>query len=141
MLGWDTPALRELATSLGLDSRITWKGVVSYQQVAAEMQQADALLVFSRYESQGCVILEAHCCGLPVIATSVGGIPEIVSSKDTILVPSEDEDALLDAMQQMMDKRSSYDRAAIANDAQDKFSYRAVGKQFLELYNGLQPNS
>lgn len=134
MLGWDTPALRTLATELGLDGYIVWKGVVSYPQVAAEMQQADALLLFSRYESQGCVILEAHCTGLPVIATNVGGIPEITSSADTVLVPSEDEPALLQAMLRMMDGQDAFDRASIAAAAIKKFSYEAVGKQFVELY-------
>ncbi|HYE53962.1 MAG TPA: glycosyltransferase [Chitinophagaceae bacterium] len=137
MLGWDTPALRAMSSALGLDGHVIWKGVVSYRQVAAEMQQASVLLVFSRYESQGCVILEALCCGLPVIATRVGGIPEIVQEHNTILVESENEQQLLEAMVRSMDQYAQFDRPAIARESQERFSYETVGKQFADLYNHL----
>jgi len=134
MLGWDTPELRELSMQLGLDGHVIWKGIVSYDQVAVEMQHASALLMFSRYESQGCVILEALCCGLPVIATRVGGIPEMMNDHNGILVENENEEQLLQAMLQCMDQYNKFDRAAIAQQAQSRFSYEAVGKEFVDLY-------
>jgi glycosyltransferase involved in cell wall biosynthesis len=134
MLGWDTPALRNLCTELGLDDHVQWKGVVPYREVALEMQHASALLMFSRYENQPCVILEALCCALPVIATSVGGIPELVNGANGVLVEPGNEAQLLRACLGCMEGYALFDRAAIAAEAQRRFSYDAVGKQFVELY-------
>lgn len=134
MLGWDTPALRKQCDELGLNDHVQWKGVVSYREVAVEMQHASALLMFSRYENQPCVILEALCCGLPVIATGVGGIPEIINNTNGILVEPGNENELLTACIQCMDEYSFYNRSEIAQKAQHLFSYDAVGKQLVELY-------
>ncbi len=134
MLGWDTPVLKTLCTELQLDDHVQWKGVVPYKAVAVEMEQASALLMFSRYENQPCVILEALCCGLPVIATRVGGIPEVVNSSNGILVDPGNEEQLLNACIQLMDQQHQYDRASIAQHAQGLFSYATVGKQFIDLY-------
>jgi glycosyltransferase involved in cell wall biosynthesis len=134
MLGWDTPALKKLCTELQLIDHVQWKGVVSYQQVAVEMQQSSALLMFSRYENQPCVILEALCCGLPVIATKVGGIPEIVNDSNGLLVEPGNEDQLLKACVQCMNEHQRFNGASIAELSQRLFSYEAVGKQFADLY-------
>ncbi|HEY0676876.1 MAG TPA: glycosyltransferase, partial [Chitinophagaceae bacterium] len=135
MLGWDNSELRSLSASLGLDEHVVWKGVVPYQQVAIEMQQSSALLMFSRYENQPCVILEALCCGLPVLATAVGGIPEVIDESNGMLVKPEDEEELSDAMSRMISENAKYNRQFIAQLARDRFSYQAVGRQFVELYD------
>ena len=138
MLGWDTPALKKLSSEKGLDDHVTWKGVVSYQQVATEMKQASVFVLFSRYENQPCVILESLCSGLPVIATEVGGIPEIVHEQNGILVENGSHPhayvALLTAIVKCMDEPNRFDRKAISENAQHLFSYDAVGKQFTDLY-------
>ncbi|HYF30013.1 MAG TPA: glycosyltransferase [Chitinophagaceae bacterium] len=134
MLGWDTPELKRLATTLGLDTHITWKGVVAYQQVAKEMQYASALLLFSRYENLPCVVLESLCCGLPVIATAVGGIPEVINASNGMLVQPGNEGELLQAMLQCMEHPERFNRQSIAAQAQQLFSYETVGKQFADLY-------
>jgi glycosyltransferase involved in cell wall biosynthesis len=132
MLGWDTPALKQLATDLALDDHIQWKGIVTYQQVAAEMQHSSAFLLFSRYENQPCVILESLSCGLPVISSSVGGIPEVVNNANGLLVEQGNEDQLLGAIITFMNS-NNYARAAIATRAKELFSYEAVGKRFIEV--------
>ena len=134
MLGWDTPALKKLCTELQLDNHVKWKGVVPYQQVAAEMQQSSALLMFSRYENQPCVILEALCCGLPVIATKVGGIPEIINESNGILVEPGNEIQLLNACLMLMKNNDRFNGMAISQQSRELFSYGAVGKQFADLY-------
>lgn len=134
MLGWDTPALRQLATYLDLADHIQWKGVVPYQQVAAEMQQSSVFVLFSRYENQPCVILESLSCGLPVISSSVGGIPEVVNATNGLLVVPGNEEQLLGAIILFMNGQNEYDRAAIAVRAKELFSYEAVGKGFLMCY-------
>lgn len=136
MLGWDTPALKQLASELGLDAHIEWKGVVAYPQVALEMQRSSAFILFSRYENQPCVILESLSTGLPVISSAVGGIPEVVNASNGLLVEPGNEEQLLGAIVSLMNS-DNYDRAAIATRAKELFSYEAVGKRFMEVVQSI----
>jgi glycosyltransferase involved in cell wall biosynthesis len=81
-----------------------------------------------------CVIIEALCCGLPVISTNVGGIPELIDESNGILIKNEDEDALLHSMQQLYLSYKNYDRHQIAETAQKNFSYQTVGEQIHDAY-------
>ena len=134
MAGWETVELKEKSRSLGLDRYIKWAGILSYEEVAQKMQVSHSLVMFSRYENFPCVVIEALCCGLPVIATNVGGIPEAVNHANGLLVQSENEDELLQAMMNMIDNYDSFDGAYIADQASNKYSYESIGKQFYDLY-------
>lgn len=98
------------------------------------MQSAHALVMFSRYENFPCIIIEALCCGLPVISTHVGGIPEAVNDSNGWLIPSENEEALLETMIRMIDSYAVFNRHEVANDAGDKYNDSVIGKQFYSLY-------
>lgn len=134
MAGWETAELRKKALSLGLERHIKWVGVLSYNEVATAMQASHSLIMFSRYENFPCVVIEALCCGLPVIATDVGGIPEAVNLSNGLVVKSENEDELLHAMTSMIDNYGSFNRTKIADQASKKYSYEVIGKQFCDLY-------
>ncbi len=134
LAGWDTPQLKQMAASLGLEEMVKWRGILSHKQVAVEMQYAHAIVMFSRYENFPCVIIEGLCCGIPVIATNVGGIPEAVNGSNGWLVPSENEAALLEAMIRMIDNYGAFNREEIAEDAGNKYNHTTIGKQFYSLY-------
>jgi len=95
---------------------------------------ASVLVLFSRYENLPCVIIEALSCGLPVIATDVGGVSELVNENNGLLVRSEDEKDLTESMNDVMNNYKNYDREQIAAQAGERFSYATIGKQFNELY-------
>ena len=136
MVGDRDPAIREFAIALGLpDSAIRFRGEIPYNQVAKEMQEADSLIVFSNIENSPCVIAEALCCGLPVIATRVGGIPELVDQTNSILIEPRNQDLLVEAMKDMIGSKEKYDRPKIAVIAQGKFNYKVIGNKFDEMYN------
>jgi len=127
--------VRQVLTDSGLlNKKVFLTGLISYAEVAALLRESHFLFLFSRYENQPCVLLEALCCGLPVIATRVGGIPEIVDDSNGILVDSEREDQLLDAFCRIMDRYLQYDRSAIAKNAAARFSYAAVGARFAAIF-------
>jgi len=113
------------------------KGEVSNKEVARQMQDASALVMFSRYENFPCVIIEALCCGLPVVATNVAGIPEAVDASNGILVESENEAQLLAAMIEMIERFHLFDGPGIAQKAAKKYNYNTIGKQFFDLYNAV----
>jgi glycosyltransferase involved in cell wall biosynthesis len=127
--------LRKMINELELNSIVSCIGEISYPEVAIQMQKASAFVMFSRHENFPCVMVEALCCGLPVIGTAVGGVPEAISENNGIIILPENEDELLSAMNTMMNEYQKYNREKISFDARQKYNYSAVGKQFFELYN------
>ena len=120
-----------------LNTKIFLKGEINYSEVAVELQQADALLMFSRFENSPCTIIEALCCGLPVIATSVGGIPELIDESNGLLITSEDNAALSGAMENLRMNYALYNRKKIAEHARGRFSYTVIGKKMDTIYNSI----
>jgi glycosyltransferase involved in cell wall biosynthesis len=135
MVGDKDPSIRLTATQLGIHDRVRFTGEITYQEVAVEMKEADCLVLFSDMENSPCVIGEALCCGLPVIATRVGGIPELVNESNGILVSPRDTNALEAAMLAMIKTGDRFDPEEISRAATAKFSYPVVGKQFDDLYS------
>jgi glycosyltransferase involved in cell wall biosynthesis len=100
--------------------------------VAAILQFADALVLSSRFENLPCVLLEALATGTPMIATNVGGVAEIIHKGNGILVPSEDENALLAAMTDIQQR--AYSAEEMHAEAQQKYSPTTIAGLFLEAY-------
>ena len=121
-------------TELGIKNFVSIVGEVPHEKVAAAMQAHDLFVLFSNYENLPCVIIEAQASGLPVLATDVGGISEMINEKSGKLVNARDETALLNELQIMMDQLNQYDRQQIRQQAVSQYSYESVGKQFFEIY-------
>lgn len=130
-------ALQQYAHALGIAGHIRFTGVLHYEQVAPEMQQADALVHFSNYENLPCVVNEALCCGLPVLSSAVGGIPELVHSGNGILVEAGNIAALAGALNHYLDNPAQFDQQRIAAAAQQQFCYATVGKEIQQLYQSV----
>lgn len=95
--GPDGEAFREHARRIGLEGRVTFPGAMP---AAAAFKLGRVLVMPSRAESFPYIVLEAAAAGLPMIATDVGGIGEIVAGTDTRLVPPERADLLARAMRE-----------------------------------------
>lgn len=103
--------------------------------LAKLLSSADALILFSNYENLPCVMLESFCCGVPVIATRVGDIPNYINETNGILIKPGNETQLLEAMQQMTEKKSMYNAEKIRRQMAGEVSKEAVAKKFMEVYN------
>jgi len=104
-----TDELHALARELGIEDAIWFCESVPHAQVGVFLERARVLCLPSRSESFGVALLEAGAYGVPVVATRVGGIPEIVTDGETgLLVPPEDAPALAKALEQLL---SDPDRA------------------------------
>jgi glycosyltransferase involved in cell wall biosynthesis len=126
------------ARNMGLnDQHAHFTGPVSYQKVAEYLQASSALVLYSRYENLPCVILEALCCGLPVISTPVGGIAEVINAGNGILIDSEDEEQLTTAFVQMYTNYHQFDQAKISDAATSLYSYAAVGSLINAVYSNV----
>lgn len=124
----DGPALEELqreATRLGLGKdACRFEG--SVDDMASCYANADILVLTSDHEGTPNVVIEAMASGLPVVATLVGGLPEIVRNGESgILVDPNDEDALARATVVLMCNASLRER------------YGAAGRRFAETHHGL----
>jgi glycosyltransferase involved in cell wall biosynthesis len=131
----DFKRLRKHCKEHELDlSNVRFVGPLDYHEVAAIMQESDVFVLFSNFENLPCVITEAHCCGLPVITTAVGGIPEMMNEGNGIMVNRENIDQLVEAFKTMNANFSSYNKTQIAEEAQARYSYESIGAQFDKVY-------
>ncbi|MBK8952199.1 MAG: glycosyltransferase family 4 protein [Chitinophagaceae bacterium] len=138
MVGDTTPAIRDYAASLAFPERsVHFHGEVSNADVAALMRKADCFVLFSNVENSPCVIGESLCCGVPVIATTVGGIAELVTEENGVLVEACDETVLAEAMKKMTEDYSKFDRKKIAENALGRFSYSVIGKKIDDVYQSV----
>jgi glycosyltransferase involved in cell wall biosynthesis len=84
--GADAQELTSLANQLGLQDRVEWKGILAPEEVARTMRDADVLCLPSYTEGRPNVVIEAMASGLPVVASRVGGIPDLVKENETALL-------------------------------------------------------
>ena len=105
------------------------------QGVAEQLKQADIMIHFSSYEALPCVVLEALCCGVVVISSAVGGIPEVITISNGRLVPKLDLPAFIAAINEVMNDIEKFDRHGIAEKSAILYSYETVGKTFSGIYS------
>ncbi len=133
--GIDLGKMKTLATNLGLkEPQLTFTGLLENEKLIAAYQSADFMVMFSNYENMPVVISESLACGLPVVATSVGGIPEYITNENGILVPPGDENALVDALVFMLDHYHVFDPGHLRQTAVHNFGKQAVIDKLKELY-------
>lgn len=104
------------------------------------LQQSCLFVLSSVTEALPNVVLEAMATGLPVVATSVGGLPEAVISGETgLLVPSRDPVALAEAMGQLLADESLRRRFGRAgrNRVEEKFSFNRMVSRYEALFDDL----
>ncbi|MBD9358414.1 glycosyltransferase [Methylomonas albis] len=95
--GSETETLKRLADELGVSNHIEWLGALSHDKVLAELGKASLYIHASRQDSKGqteafgIALIEAQACGLPVVATRSGGIPEAIIENETGLLFEEND--------------------------------------------------
>jgi glycosyltransferase involved in cell wall biosynthesis len=128
-------ALAERAAELSIQDRLHWTGLLS--GAARVLPAFDVLVISSRTEGTPIVLLEALSAGVPVIATRVGGIPEIVSANEALLVPPENPEALAAALGAVMENRTEAQARAGRALARLRAGFSAArwAQRYLEVYH------
>jgi len=132
------PQYQALAEKLGISEQVRFLGFVEHQDMPRHYQQADLFVLPSRRESFGLVLAEAMACGLPVVATTAGAIPEVVEDGVTgLLVPPDDPDALANALVSLLDDRPRMKAvgAAGARQVSDHFTWDRVAQRVMDGYH------
>lgn len=105
------PGLRQRARELGVDSRVQWHGVVP--DAWSCLPAFDACCLSSRTEGTPIILLEAMTARVPIVATRVGGVPDVVSEVEALLVPAGQPEALAAALGKAINE-SQEERVAAA---------------------------
>jgi N-acetyl-alpha-D-glucosaminyl L-malate synthase BshA len=129
---------RELVEKLGLADHVRYVGVVD--GVAPLLAAADVLLLPSETESFGLVALEAMASGVPVVASDVGGLPEVVEHGVTgFLAPVGDVDAMAGYCLKLLTDCAVGKRygEAARRRAEEKFDYRSIIPMYERIYERL----
>lgn len=109
--GPEGPALRTLAAELGIADRIRWHG--SLPQAGQYFSGFDVFALTSRTEGTPMVLFEAMAARTPIVATGVGGVPDVITADEGALAPSGDSTAIATAL------RSVYDSPSEARERAD----------------------
>ena len=113
--GPDRPALERRAKEFGVEGRVRFVGSVSREHVLHLFRAADASILSSAWENFPHTVVEALAVGCPVIATEVGGIPEVVrDGENGLLVPPGDASALAAAIRRFFNDDELRSRLAEA---------------------------
>jgi glycosyltransferase involved in cell wall biosynthesis len=135
--GPERAALERLATDLGLGGAVFLPGRAG--DVGDWLARAELLVHPVRWEGFGLALLEAMLAELPVVASSVSSVPEIVMDGETgLLVPPDDPAALAGSISRLLsarDSASAYGRAG-RERARREFSVDRMARRTLEVYGG-----
>ena len=131
--GSEGDAFKTLARELGLGEHVRFTGALPAREAFA---LGRILVVPSRAESLPYVVLEAAAAGCPLIATDVGGIPEIVKQTDVALVPADDAGRLAARVCELLGDPAMAERQAAQLKARvrEQFTVETMTDQILEFY-------
>lgn len=130
--GPERAALGALARDSGVHDRVRFAGALPQEELVHYYGSADVLVLASSREGWANVLLESMACGTPVVATSVGGTPEVVNAPEAgVLLEEGTPEALAAALRRLL---AAYpDRAATRRHAEE-FSWDATSAGQLALF-------
>lgn len=131
--------LQAIVERLGIGGRMSFVGYVAQDDLAPYYRAADLFVLSSDFDNSPNVVLEAMACGVPVVATNVGGVKEYVRSEGGELVPRRDPDALATAMQRWLGDAPRRKAAGAFNRRRvvEEFSWRASAQRLLQIYESV----
>lgn len=127
-------SLREQARSLGIESKVTFAGTLPQDKLTSLLRESKLFVLSSVSEGFSKALVEALACGVPAVATNVGGAEDAVQASGIVVAP-KNPDALRDAMCEMLsnsDKWNAAADAAVENAA--RFSWEVIAQRYANLY-------
>jgi len=140
--------LRELTKSLGLEDKITFFGLASYEDMGRLHDISDVFVCPPIVDSKGFTenlcktIPEAMESGLPVVATNVGGLSEVVQNEKTgLLVEQKDSQAIAKAVERILSDGTLKEKI-VSNSKKivDQFSLESLQKKYIETISNIIKN-
>ena len=139
--GPEREALAALAAQLGVSERVRWLGLLPHPDVFRFLRAVDAFAMPSRYEGFGLAAVEAMAAGLPVVASKVDGLEEVVDHGCTgFLVPTEESEPLSRAIVNLLSDPARARPMGLAGRkrVESLFSMASYETSVLAVYRGLR---
>jgi glycosyltransferase involved in cell wall biosynthesis len=138
--GEEREHLESLADSLGIRDRVDFVGKVPHERIPEYLCEADIFVLPSVSEGFGIVILEAMSCGLPIVATRVGGVPDIIEEGvNGCLVESGDFQEMAKKILFLLDNRLLTDQISKNNRIKVQvYAWKNVVDRLERIYREIQ---
>ena len=139
VIGPNIESLTSLVKACHLQEKITFHGEMGQAALSEYIKRADALILYSRYETFGCVLIEANSCGVPVIVSDIPVMHENVTNRiNGLFVKQTNPEALAEIIISFLHKKYAFNARQIAKYASDHYSYQSVGLRFWRWYVSLE---
>ena len=132
--GPDDRKISNLVQELNLNEEVILRGRLPHEDVLPAYQNCDFYVCNSNFETFGMAVAEALSAGKPVISTTCGGPEEFVNEGNGILIDTDSEEQMTNAILRMADLYKNYKSEELISEIQNKFGEEAVRKQLLEFY-------
>lgn len=139
--GPEKGSLEKLSLELGVDEYVEFAGLVDPKDIASYLKQADSLVLTSLSEGKPNVVLEAFASGLPVIASNIDGVKEMIGNNENGLLYDSGNDEMLTAkLMQLFDDEGLYMKYSENGKRyilQNKLLWADTGNHYATIYNSL----
>jgi glycosyltransferase involved in cell wall biosynthesis len=138
--GGDSSGIRQMAADRGLAGKVFLTGKVPHDDIPKYLNMSDVFVLPSYSEGMPNALLEAMACGLPIVATRVGGIPEVIThEREGLLCEPEDTISLRECIERILRNR---EEARImgkraAEKVKGEFTWEKNARKHLVVYKGL----
>ncbi len=135
-------SLRNIIAERGMAGRVTFSGYVADEMMAPTYRQAEMFVLPSLFEPFGMTAQEAMACGVPVVASKLGGIRDVITSGENgLLVDPSDAAEFAASMTRLLDDDRF--RSSIGTTGQravvEKYSWQVIAGRFIALYEQYLP--
>ncbi|MDD4870497.1 MAG: glycosyltransferase family 1 protein [Kiritimatiellae bacterium] len=128
------PEAAILTSKLGIENFVKWTGYLSDEQLVETYQNADLLVQPSKYEGFGLQVVEAMACGVPVICSNAGSLPEVTGDAAILLDP-EDINGFTDKIHEVLtDRTTIHNMSAKGIEQAGKFSWARTARETFSIY-------
>jgi glycosyltransferase involved in cell wall biosynthesis len=135
--------VEQLAEKLDLNGSVRFPGVLDTAGKAREGDAADIFLITNRVDNMPVTAVEACAMGMPVVATAVGGIPDLLTNEDTgLLVPDDNDEAMAKAIHRLISEPELAERlSANGRRLAERSSWEQIRPAWEQVFAGLMKGS
>ncbi|MGH9947080.1 MAG: glycosyltransferase family 4 protein [Pyrinomonadaceae bacterium] len=133
------PEIKKMVDEMGLQDSVRFPGFLDQKAKAQEFSNADIFLNTNHIDNMPVAVLEAGAMGLPVVATCVGGIPDLIQNGENgLLVPDGDVEGMSNAVESLLENSELAERLSIkGRKMAEQSSWEIVRTEWEELFDNI----
>lgn len=133
------PALKETVAKNNVQDKVIFAGIMDREGLKNYYAAGDIFIYASKSETQGMIISEAMCLGLPIVAVRATGVQDLVQDKANGFLVSENEEEFAEAVKKLVENAELRENFAKNSKsiAEKKYTSKVCADKMLEIYNSL----